>query len=183
MRQPAFRFTHVISHLTNKTCGRTGARKNSAWSSWRRSRRSHYTRLAARSRCISRWSPESEGVLERRLSAIEELEIKLAELDAEFNASGSTMRQSVWSELRTELVAQLDGAARAARVAEASNPTQRPQQTRKPAPPDRDGSKTPVMWKHFTEVLDELAARTRQHVAERTKPLEDRITYLEEQEP
>ena len=113
------------------------------------------------------------------MSTIEELEIKLAELDAEFNASGSTMPQSVWSERRTELVAQLDGAARAARVAEASNLTQRPQQTRKPAPPDRDGSKTPVTWRHFTEFLDELAALTRQHVAERTKPLEDRIAELE----
>ena len=41
-------------------------------------------------------------------------------------------------------------------------------------PPDKDGSKTPVTWKHFSQMVTEIAKCTREHVATRIRPLETR---------
>jgi hypothetical protein len=41
-------------------------------------------------------------------------------------------------------------------------------------PADKDGSKTPVMWKHLREMVTEIAKCTREHVAMKLKPLETR---------
>ena len=114
------------------------------------------------------------------MSTIEELEIKLAELDAEFNAPGSTMRQDVWTARRIQLLAQLDAEKRAARTAEATEPTRRlADPNRSKAPPDKDGRKTPVMWRELIKFVDEMTPLIREHVGARMKPLEERIAELE----
>ncbi len=41
-------------------------------------------------------------------------------------------------------------------------------------PPDKDGSKTPVMWNHLHELVTDIAKSTREHVTGRLKPIQTR---------